>query len=96
MTKSTEPQKNVTKTNVKKLTNITIGTQKRAGLAQSIWRIAMGFTVRGSNPGGRRDCLHPSRPALGPTQPAVKRPGSGVDHPPPSSAEVKERVEIHL
>ena len=24
----------------------------------------------------------------------VKRPGRGVDHPPPSSAEVKERVEL--
>jgi len=24
--------------------------------------------------------------------PGVKRPGLGVDHPPPSSAEVKERV----
>jgi len=43
-----------------------------------------------------------SRPALGPTQspirmgtesfPGVKRPGCGVDHPPPSSAEV--RVEL--
>jgi hypothetical protein len=28
--------------------------------------------------------------------PGVKRQGRGVDHPPPSSAEVKERVEIHL
>jgi hypothetical protein len=28
--------------------------------------------------------------------PVVKRPGRGVDHPPPSSAEVKERVELHL
>ena len=28
--------------------------------------------------------------------PGVKRPGRGVDHPPPSSAEVKERVQIHL
>ena len=28
--------------------------------------------------------------------PVVKRPGHGVDHPPPSSAEVKERVEIYL
>jgi hypothetical protein len=28
--------------------------------------------------------------------PAVKRPGRGVDHPPPSSAEVKERVELYL
>jgi hypothetical protein len=26
----------------------------------------------------------------------VKRPGRGVDHPPPSSTEVKERVELYL
>jgi hypothetical protein len=47
----------------------------------------------------RRDFLHTSRPALGPTQPpkqwvpglsrGVKRPGRGADHPPPSSAEVE-------
>ena len=53
-----------------------------------------------------RDFPHPSRPALGPTQPPIhwvrisvsglKRPGRGVNHPPPSSAEVKERVELHL
>ena len=28
--------------------------------------------------------------------PGVKRPGRGVDHPPPYSAEIKERVELHL
>ena len=28
--------------------------------------------------------------------PGVKRPGRGVDHPPPSSAEVKERVELYF
>jgi len=28
--------------------------------------------------------------------PGVKRPGRGVDHPPPSSAGVKERVELYL
>ena len=27
--------------------------------------------------------------------PGVKRPGYGVDHPSPSSAEVKERVELY-
>jgi hypothetical protein len=26
----------------------------------------------------------------------IKRPGRGVDHPPPSSAEVKLREELHL
>jgi hypothetical protein len=28
--------------------------------------------------------------------PGVKRPGRGVDHPPPSSAEVKKRVELYI
>jgi hypothetical protein len=28
--------------------------------------------------------------------PRVKRPDSGVNHPPPPSAKVKERVELHL
>jgi len=28
--------------------------------------------------------------------PGVKRPGRGVDRPPPSSAKVKERVELYL
>jgi hypothetical protein len=48
-----------------------------------------------------------SRPAMGPTQPAiqwipgdfslgVKRPGSEADHSPPSSAKIKECVELYL
>ena len=28
--------------------------------------------------------------------PGLKRPGRGVDHPPTSNAEVKERVELYL
>ena len=53
----------------------------------------------------RRDFPHMSRPALGPAQPpieyqiyfsGVKRPGRGVNHPPPSSAEVEEIVELYL
>ena len=53
-----------------------------------------------------RDFPHPSRPAVGPTQRSlqwvpgiyrrVKRPGRGADHPPSSSVEIKERVELYL
>jgi hypothetical protein len=38
------------------------------GIAQSIYRLATSWTVRGSNP----DFQHQSRPALGPTQPPVQ------------------------
>jgi hypothetical protein len=71
------------------------------GIGQSLKRLATGCTVQGSNPSRRRDFPHPSEPALGSIQPPVqwvlvpfsgaKRPESGVDHPPPSSAEVKEK-----
>ena len=49
----------------------------------------------------RRDFPHLSTTALDPTQPPIQwipglSGGKGVDHPPASSAEVKERVEIYL
>jgi hypothetical protein len=69
------------------------------GIAQSLYRLAMGWTVLGSNP----EVFHTRYTGAG-TQPAsytigsgpfpaVKRPRFGVDHPTPSSAEVKESVE---
>jgi hypothetical protein len=76
--------------------NISVGIATRNGLyglpIESLWR---------------RDFPHPSRTPLGSTQPpvqrvsnffppGVKRPGRGVDHPPQSSARVKEGVELHL
>jgi hypothetical protein len=40
---------------------------------------------------------HPASYTMGTGSfPGVKRPGRGVDNPPPSSAEVKERVELFL
>jgi len=72
-------------------------------IAQSVWRLATGWTVRGSNPGGGEIfCTRPGRP-WGPTSflyngyrvfPGVKRRGRGVDHPPPTCAEVEGRVEL--
>jgi hypothetical protein len=66
----------------------------------------MGWTVRGSNPGGGEIFRSRLDRPWGPPSllyngyrvsfPGVKRPNRGVDHPPSSSAEVKERVELYL
>jgi hypothetical protein len=63
-----------------------------ARIAQSVYRLATGWTVGGSNPGRGRDFSHTSRPALGAhpasctmgtgSFPGVKRPVRGADHPP--------------
>ena len=71
------------------------------GIAHSVWRLATSWTVRGSNPcGGETFLTRPDRlwgpPSLLFKGYRVQRPGRGVDHPPPSSAEVKERVELYF
>jgi len=41
--------------------------------------------------------VHPASYSMGNGSfPRVKRPGRGVDHPPPFSAEIKERVELYI
>jgi hypothetical protein len=41
--------------------------------------------------------VHPSSYTVGTGSfPGVKRPGRGIEHPPRSSAEVKETVELYL
>ena len=81
-----------------------------AGIAQSVKRLATGWTFRGSNPGegggGARFSapIHTADPGAHPafytmdtgSFLGVKRPKRGVDHPSPYSAEVKERVEVYL
>ena len=77
-----------------------------AGTAQLVQQLATGWTVQGSNAsGGEIFHTHLDQP-WGPTQPpiqwvpglsrGVKRPGRRVDHLLPSSAEVKERVELYI
>ena len=68
--------------------------------------LATGPTVRGSNPGGVESFrTSPDRPQgppglvynwYGLSTPCVKRPRRGVNHQPPSDAEVEERVELYL
>jgi hypothetical protein len=64
------------------------------------------WMVQGLNPGGNKIfCTHPDR-AWGPPSlpyikyqvffPQVKHPGHGINHPPPSSTEVKESVQLQL
>ena len=77
-----------------------------SGIAQSVWRLATGWAVRGSNLGGGRAFPHPSRTAVGPPNflfnryrvsfHGVKQPERGVDQPPLCRTEVKERVELYL
>jgi len=72
-----------------------------AGIASTVYAL----DGPGSNPVGGRGCPRQSRLALGPTQPTikwvgyfpgVKQPGRGFEHPPSSSAEVKEIVQLYL
>jgi len=66
----------------------------------------LGWTVLGSNPSGGSRFSTPLQtgPGAHPASftmvtrfyPGVKWLGRGVDHPPPYSAEVKERVELYI
>jgi len=74
----------------------------RAGIAQSVWRLVVGWTIRGSNVGGG-GIIRPrsDRPTQLPTQLVQglfrgKAAGTWRWPPTPSSAEVKERVELYF
>jgi hypothetical protein len=58
---------------------------------ESRWEARFSATVQ-TGPGA-----HPASCTMGTGSfPGVKRQGNGVNHLPPSSAEVKERVELYL
>jgi hypothetical protein len=79
-----------------------------SGIAQSVERLATGWKVRGSITGVYEIFRNRLDRPWGPPSllyvyngnrvsfPRVKRPGRGVDHPPPFSAECKESVEVYL
>ena len=77
-----------------------------AGIAQSVQRLATGWKVWGSNPcGGEIFRTCPDRPWSPSTLlynryrvsfSRVRRPGRGVNQPPPSRAEVEEGVELYV
>jgi hypothetical protein len=71
-----------------------------AGIAQSVQRLATGWTVGRSNPGaGEIFRTRPDRPWAHPTSytmgtgyfPGVKRPGRGLDHPPHLTPRLKKK-----
>jgi len=76
------------------------------GRTQSVYRLATGWTVRGSNVGGGETFRTCADRLWGPPSflynwyrlsfPGVKRSGRGVNHPSPSSAKMNERLQLHL
>jgi hypothetical protein len=79
--------------------------ERLTGIAQSVQRLAIGWTVRGSNPGGARfsatvqtgPWAHPASFTMGTGSLSRGQSGRGWRWPPTiSSAEVKERVQLYL
>ena len=72
-----------------------VGVATRYGLGRP--GIEFRWGTRFSAPVQTGPAAHPASYTMGTGSfPELKRPGRGVDHPLPSSAEVKERVELYL
>ena len=72
-----------------------VGIATRYGLDSP--RIEFRWEARFSGPVQNGPGIHPASYTMGTGSfPRVKRPGRGVDHPPPSNAEVKKIVELYL
>ena len=79
--------------------NMSVGRESAVGIATHYGLDGLGIESRW---GARFSALVQTCPGAHPASctmgngwfHGVKRPGRGVDHPPPASAEVKERVEL--
>ena len=91
------------KVHMHRCTSTAVHSYVCAGIAQSVQRLARGRTAQGSRmrfsapvqtgPGGPLSLVcNGYRAPL----PGIKRPGRGVDQPPPSSADIGERTELYF
>jgi hypothetical protein len=69
-----------------------------AGTTQSVQQPTMSWAVQRSNPGaGKIFCTHAASYTMGTRSfPGVMKSWHGVNHPPPSTAKVKERVALYI
>jgi hypothetical protein len=65
-------------------------------VASKLHPLSMDWMIRGFKPGGALKTNQPPVQAVPCHSLGAKRPGRGVNHPPPSSAEVNEGVELYL
>jgi len=65
------------------------------GIATCYWLDGLGFESRWGH-SFRLALRHTKPPVQWVKDPMVERPGRGVGHPPPSSVEVKETVDVYL
>jgi hypothetical protein len=85
----------------RKLLSVSLGRNSVVSIATQYWLDGQGIESLWG-----RNFSHLSRLALRPPSllyngyrlslPGIKRPGRGVDHPPLSNSEVKERIELYL
>ena len=80
--------------------NSTVGIATRYGLdglgMESRWGARFSLPVHTGRRAHPASCTRVRETGYWVSFPGVKRPGRDVDHPPPSIAEVKKRVELYL
>jgi len=86
---------------IKRVLPLKVGRDSSVGIATRYGLDGPGIEsrwgARFSTPVQTGPGVHPAFYTVGTSSfPEVKQPGRGIDHPPPSSTEVKERAELYL